>query len=227
MATSGTATFTLDLAEAIEEAYERCGAEARTGYDFKTARRSLNLMFADWANRGLNMWTFEEATVSIVAGTAEYTLPEDTVDILDAVVRTGTGNTQADITCNRISLSDYAAIPNKTLTGRPIQMWVKREAAAPRIVLWPVPDSVSTYTFVYWRLRRVQDAGDGVNTQDLPFRFLPCMIAGLAYYLSLKVPGARDRRAELKADYDEAWQLASDEDREKADVRFVPDVRGW
>lgn len=227
MATSGTATFTLDLAEAIEEAYERCGAEVRTGYDFRTARRSLNLMFADWANRGLNMWTFEEARVPITAGVAEYTLPADTVDLMEAVIRTGSGTTQADITCNRISISDYAAIPNKTLSGRPIQMWIKREVDAPKLVLWPVPDNTTPYTFVYWRLRRIQDAGNGVNTQDLPFRFKPCMVAGLAYYLSLKVPGALERRPLLKADYDEAWQLASDEDREKADIRIVPDVRGF
>lgn len=225
MATSGTAVFNLDLAEAIEEAYERCGAEVRTGYDFKTARRSLNLMFADWANRGLNMWTFEEASLALVAGTAEYDLPADTVDLLESVVRTGSGSTQVDITINRISISDYAAIPNKSLTGRPIQMWIKREAALPKLVVWPVPDAVATYTLVYWRLRRIQDAGNGVNTQDLPFRFLPCMIAGLAYYLSLKVPGAMDRMQVLKAQYDEAWQLASDEDREKADVSFLPRIR--
>ncbi len=227
MATSGTAAFNMDLAEVIEEAFERCGAEVRTGYDFRTARRSLNLLFADWANRGLNMWTFEEAPLVLVPGTAAYVLPEDTIDVLEAVLRTGAGGTQTDIACARISVSDYAAIPNKTLTGRPIQMWIQRAAAAPRITFWPVPDASVAYTLVYWRLRRVQDAGDGVNTQDLPFRFLPCMIAGLAYYLSMKIPGAMDRMGVLKAQYDEAWQLASDEDREKADVRFVPDVRSF
>ena len=227
MATSGTTAFNLDLAEAIEEAYERCGSEARSGYDFRTARRSLNLMFADWANRGLNMWTFEEVVLPLVAGTDTYTLAADTVDMLDAVVRTGVGVTQADITITRISFSEYQAIPNKTITGRPIQMLLRREAQAPRLTVWPVPDNVQAYSLVYWRLRRVQDAGDGVNTQDLPFRFLPCMIAGLAYYLSMKVPGALDRMQTLKAQYDEAWQLASDEDREKADIRIVPDVRGF
>ena len=224
MATSGTTAFNLDLAEAIEEAYERCGSEARSGYDFRTARRSLNLMFADWANRGLNMWTFEEVVLPLVAGTDTYTLAADTVDMLDAVVRTGVGVTQADITITRISFSEYQAIPNKTITGRPIQMLLRREAQAPRLTVWPVPDNVQAYSLVYWRLRRVQDAGDGVNTQDLPFRFLPCMIAGLAYYLSMKVPGALDRMQMLKAQYDEAWQLASDEDREKADIRIVPRI---
>lgn len=227
MATSGTAAFNMDLAEVIEEAFERCGAEVRTGYDFRTARRSLNLLFADWANRGLNMWTFEEATIPVVPGTAAYVLPADTVDVLEAVIRTGVAGTQTDITCARISVSDYAAIPNKALVGRPLQMWVQRAAEAPRVTFWPVPDASAAYAFVYWRLRRVQDAGDGVNTQDMPFRFLPCMIAGLAYYLSMKIPGAMDRMAVLKAQYDEAWQLASDEDREKADVRFVPDVRSF
>lgn len=224
MATSGTTTFNLDLAEAIEEAYERCGSEARSGYDFRTARRSLNLMFADWANRGLNMWTFEEVVLPLVAGTDTYNLPADTVDLLDAVIRTGSGTTQADITITRISFSEYQAIPNKTITGRPIQMLLRREAEYPRLTVWPVPDNVQSYSLVYWRLRRVQDAGEGINTQDLPFRFLPCMIAGLAYYLSMKVPGALDRMQMLKAQYDEAWQLASDEDREKADIRIVPRI---
>ena len=224
MATSGTAVFNLDLAELIEEAGERCGYEIRTGYDFRTARRSLNLMFADWANRGLNMWTFEEVVLPLVAGTDTYNLPADTVDLLDAVIRTGSGTTQADITITRISFSEYQAIPNKTITGRPIQMLPRREAEFPRLTVWPVPDNVQSYSLVYWRLRRVQDAGEGINTQDLPFRFLPCMIAGLAYYLSMKVPGALDRMQMLKAQYDEAWQLASDEDREKADIRIVPRV---
>lgn len=225
MATSGTATFNLDLQELIEEAGERCGYEIRTGHDFKTARRSLNLMFADWANRGLNMWTFEEASVALVAGTDTYTLPADTVDVMESYIRTGSGSTQVDITVERFSVSDYAAIPNKTMTGRPINLLVRREAAAPQVTFWPVPDDSTTYTYRYWRLRRIQDAGDGVNTQDLPFRFLGAMVAGLAYYLAMKVPGGLDRLPVLKEQYQDAMLAAMDEDREKADVRLVPG--GW
>lgn len=224
MATSGTAVFNLDLAEVIEEAGERCGYEIRTGYDFRTARRSLNLLFADWANRGLNMWTFEQASLALVAGTEEYDLPADTVDLLESVVRTGSGTTQADITINRISISDYAAIPNKALTGRPIQMWIKREAALPKLVVWPVPDAVTTYTLVYWRLRRIEDAGNGVNTADVPFRFLNAMVAGLAYYLALKLPNAMDRLPVLQQQYQDFMQAAMDEDREKSDVSFLPRI---
>jgi hypothetical protein len=183
----------------------------------------MNLMFADWANRGLNMFTYEQGSIPLVAGTATYNLPTDTVDLLEHVIRTGAGNvsTQADLTITRISVSTYATIPNKLQQARPIQVWIER-LNTPRITVWPVPDDSQPYTFVYWRLRRIQDAGNGVNTMDMPFRFLPCMVAGLAYYLALKVPGGAERLPVLKQQYDEAWQLASDEDREKASVRFVP-----
>jgi hypothetical protein len=223
MTTSGTTAFNLDLTEIVEEAFERVGSEMRTGYDLRTARRSLNLMFADWANRGINMWTFEQGSIPLVAGTATYNLPADTVDLLEHVIRTGAGSaaTQADLTITRISVSTYATIPNKLQQARPIQVWIER-LNTPRITVWPVPDNSQPYTFVYWRLKRIQDAGNGVNTMDMPFRFLPCMVAGLAYYLALKVPGGADRLGILKQQYDEAWQLASDEDREKAAVRFVP-----
>ena len=223
MATSGTSTFNLDLSEIVEEAFERCGGELRTGYDLKTARRSLNLMFADWANRGINMWTFEQGTQTLTPGVATYTLPADTVDLLEHVIRTGAGNaaTQADLTITRISVSTYATIPNKLQQARPIQIWIER-LNTPQFTVWPVPDSSQTYQLVYWRLRRIQDAGNGTNTMDMPFRFIPCMVAGLAYYLSMKVPGADVRMPVLKQQYDEAWALASEEDREKAAVRFVP-----
>jgi len=223
MTTSGTSAFNLDLTEIVEEAFERVGSEMRTGYDLKTARRSLNLMFADWANRGVNMWTFEQGSISLVAGTATYDLPADTVDLLEHVIRTGAGSasTQADLTITRISVSTYATIPNKLQQARPIQVWIER-LNTPRITVWPVPDNSQPYTFVYWRMKRIQDAGNGVNTMDMPFRFIPCMVAGLAYYLALKVPGGAERLGVLKQQYDEAWQLASDEDREKASVRFVP-----
>ena len=224
MATSGTAAFNLDLTELVEEAFERVGGELRTGYDLKTARRSLNLLFADWANRGVNMWTFEQGSITMVPGTATYDLPADTVDLLEHVIRTGAGSsaTQADLTITRISVSTYATIPNKLAQARPIQVWIERLQAAPRITVWPIPDASQTYTFVYWRMRRIDDAGSGVNTMDVPFRFIPCMVAGLAYYLAMKVPGGVERLGVLKQQYDEAWQLAADEDREKASVRFVP-----
>ncbi len=223
MATSGTAAFNLDLAEIVEEAFERCGAELRTGYDLKTARRSLNLMFADWANRGVNMWTFEQGSQVLTPGVATYPLPADTVDLLEHVIRTGAGSaaTQADLTITRISVSTYATIPNKLQQARPIQIWIER-LDTPQFTVWPVPDNSQTYTLVYWRLRRIQDAGNGVNTMDVPFRFINAMVAGLAYYLAMKIPGADARLQVLKQQYDEAWQLASEEDREKAAVRFVP-----
>ena len=223
MATSGVANFNPDLTEIVEEAFERVGSEMRTGYDLRTARRSLNLMFADWANRGVNMFTFEQGQQILTPGTATYPLPADTVDLLEHVVRTGAGNqaTQADLTITRISVSTYATIPNKLAQGRPIQIWIER-LNTPQFTVWPVPDDSQQYTLVYWRLRRIQNAGDGVNTMDMPFRFLPCMIAGLAYYLAMKVPGGMERLQVLKQQYDEAWELAATEDREKAAVRFVP-----
>ena len=221
--TSGTAAFNLDLSELVEEAFERAGSEMRSGYDLRTARRSLNLLFADWANRGINMWTFEQGTINLVQGTATYNLPEDTVDLLEHVIRTGAGDssTQADLTITRISVSTYATLPNKLQQARPIQVWVER-LNTPRITVWPVPDGSQTYQFVYWRMKRIQDAGTGVNVQDAPFRFLPAMVAGLAYYLSMKVPNGMERMGVLKQQYDEAWQLASDEDRERASLRLVP-----
>jgi hypothetical protein len=223
MATSGVANFNLDLTEIVEEAFERVGGEMRTGYDLRTARRSMNLMFADWANRGLNMFTYEQGSIALIPGQATYNLPDDTVDLLEHVIRTGAGSasTQADLTITRISVSTYATIPNKLQQARPIQVWIER-LNTPRITVWPIPDNSQLYTFVYWRLRRIQNAGEGVNTMDMPFRFLPCMVAGLAYYLALKVPGGTERLQVLKAQYDEAWDLASSEDREKAAVRFVP-----
>jgi hypothetical protein len=225
MTTSGTATFNLDLAEYVEEAFERCGAELRTGYDLRTARRSLNLLFADWSNRGINMWCVEQGSQVLTPGTATYTLPADTVDLIEHVIRTGAGNvsTQTDLTITRISVSTYSSIPNKLQQARPIQVWINRQQPAPTITVWPTPDNSQTYTFVYWRLRRIQDAGaGGVYTQDIPFRFLNALVAGLAYYLSMKIPGAMERMPALEAQYREAWDLASSEDREKAAVRFVP-----
>lgn len=232
MTTSGTAAFNLDLNDIIEEAYERCGVEVRTGYEHRTARRSLNLLFADWANRGINLWTIEQGSIPLVQGQITYDLPVDTVDLLEHVIRTGAGNaaTQADLTISRISVSTYATIPNKLQQSRPIQVWVNRQSGAttptgvnaPQINVWPAPDGSQSYTFVYWRMRRIQDSGGGVNTQDVPFRFLTCLVAGLAYYLALKIPEALNRLEPLKQMYDEAWDLAAGEDREKAPDRLVP-----
>ena len=234
MTTSGSTTFNLTLNELCEEAFERCGAELRTGYDLRTARRSLNLLTIEWTSRGINLWTVEQGSVALTQGTISYDLPVDTIDLLDHVVRTQSGINQTDININRISVDTYSSIPNKNTLGRPIQVWINRQSGAtepgaggvanPTINVWPAPDQTGLYTFVYWRLRRIQDAGNGVTTQDIPFRLLPALVAGLAYYLSMKVPGALERTDILKAQYDEQWMLASDEDREKAPLRIAPRV---
>jgi hypothetical protein len=296
--TTGTSNFNLDLNNLVEDAFERCGQELRTGYDLRTARRSLNIMTAEWANRGINLWTVEPGQINLEQGRIMYPLPVDTVDLLDMVTRTGTGQNQQDININRISESTYITIPNKNATGRPIQVWINRQSGQenpttiltaealdatettitltstvglaqfgfiivdsetiqyggidgndltdcirgannttaathltatkvyvqnlPTVNVWPAPDQSSFYQFVYYRLRRIQDAGTGMNVEDIPFRFIPCMVAGLAYYLSQKLPGAEARIDMLKQDYEQQFLLAADEDREKASVRFVP-----
>jgi hypothetical protein len=298
--TSGLTSFNLDLSELVEEAFERAGSQLRTGYDLKTARRSLNIMFAEWANRGINMWTIEQGLISLVQGQNTYALPDDTIDLLEHVIRTNANQqaTQADLTITRISVSTYATLPNKLQQARPIQVWIQRLngmtspvgatlvsaitatsttitlsnvtnfpaagfikignelinygyitgstlnncfrgqqnttaashasgdtaywAQLPCVSVWPTPDGSQPYQFVYWRLRRTQDAGGGVNVMDVPFRFIPCMVAGLSYYIAGKVPEGMERIGLLKEQYDQAWQLAADEDREKAAIRFVP-----
>jgi len=301
--TTGSTSFNLDLNDLIEEAYERAGIEVRTGYEFRTARRSLNLMTIEWANRGINLWTIQEGAIALVTGQAIYPLPADTIDLLDHVVRqnNGTPSTQSDINITRISESTYSTIPNKLTNGRPIQVWVNRQTAQtnatsvtlsstitstdttitlsdvsgltttgfikidsetigytnvsgnslinclrgqngttaaahtagaaiyvqnlPCINVWPTPDAGGDYTFVYWRLRRLQDAGNGVNVEDIPFRLIPCMVAGLAFYIAAKRPDADPMRVSfLKDEYEQQWLLASQEDREKASDRFVPRV---
>ena len=303
MTTTGTSTFNLDMNDLIEEAFERCGLELRTGYDFRTARRSLNLLTIEWANRGINLWTVEQGQIVMNSLQAIYPLPVDTIDLLDTVVRTnnGQGNNQIDINISRISESTYITIPNKNANGRPIQVYVNRQSGAtaaipqgtitsnitsttttiplsstvgvptqgfinigtetigyqnivdgsivnawrgqngttaashtsgdsfyvnnlPCINVWPTPNPPGNqYTFVYYRMRRIQDAGSGIRTQDIPFRFIPCMVAGLAYQLSTKLSGVDPNRIMmLKADYEQQWMLAEQEDREKAAVRFVP-----
>jgi hypothetical protein len=287
----------------IEEAFERCGLEVRSGYDFRTARRSLNLLTIEWANRGINLWTVEQGQIVLNTRQALYALPVDTIDILDASTRTNNGSqsNQIDINLSRISEPVYMAIPNKNTTGRPVQMWINRQsggvasvpqttlvggidaddttitlanaanlptqgfvnignetiayqnivgnqilnawrgqngttAAAhltgvsvfnnqlPCINVWPTPNPPGNqFTLVYYRMRRIQDAGTGIRTQDIPFRFIPCMVAGLAYHLSVKIPGVDPGRMPmLKAEYEQQFQLAAEEDREKAAIRFVP-----
>jgi hypothetical protein len=298
--TSGTTSFNLDLTELVEEAFERAGSEMRSGYDLRTARRSLNIMFSDWANRGINMWTIEQGTIDLVQGQNTYAIPGDTIDLLEHVIRTQANqqSNQADLTITRISVSTYATLPNKLQQARPIQVWFQRLdgqnsntgavtvgaitdtdntitldsaeglpstgfikldneyiqygyisgntlyncfrgqndtvaashisgtaaywARLPAVTVWPTPDGSQSYQFVYWRLRRTQDAGGGVNVMDVPFRFIPCMAAGLSYYIAMKVPEGLPRLQMLKDQYDEAWALAAQEDQEKAPVRFVP-----
>jgi hypothetical protein len=301
MSTSGSTAFNLDLNNLVEEAFERCGSQLRSGYDLRTARRSLNLLTIEWANRGINLWTIEQGQVNMVTGQGLYPIPNDTIDLLDTVVRqnNGSASNQVDINISRISESTYSTIPNKLTTGRPIQVWINRQTAqinatsvslngaisstATSIVVsdasqlpsggfikvdnetigyanivgntltncyrgqngttaashltaavvsiqnlnsinvWPTPDAGGApYTFIYWRMRRLQDAGNGSTEQDIPFRLLPCMVAGLAFYLSQKVPEGQPRIPFLKQEYEEQWLMASTEDREKASVRFVP-----
>jgi len=300
MTTTGSTLFNLDFTEIAEEAWERAGREMRSGYDLRTARRSMNLMTIEWQNRGINMWTMEQGFINLTPGLSTYALPTDTIDLLEHVIRTGqnTSSTQADLTITRISVSTYATIPNKLQQARPIQVWVQRlsgevnpttsllvgninatdtsitldrvsdlagsgfirlgtediyytyitgntlggvfrgqnntTAAShttgtavfvpqlPAVTVWPTPDNSQAYQFVYWRLRRVQDAGAGVETADVNFRFLPCIVAGLAYHIAVKVPELMPRIQMLKQMYDETFEIAAGEDREKAAVRFVP-----
>ena len=300
MTTTGSTLFNMDFTEIAEEAWERAGREMRSGYDLRTARRSMNLMTIEWQNKGINMWTMEQGIINLTPGLATYALPTDTIDLLEHVIRTGsnTASTQADLTITRISVSTYATIPNKLSQARPIQVWIQRlsgqtnpttavldgaitstattitlnsvvglagagfirlntediyytyisgntlggvyrgqnntTAAAqadgtavfvpqlPAVTVWPTPDNSTPYQFVYWRLRRVQDAGAGMETSDMNFRFLPCLVAGLAYHIAIKTPDLMPRIQMLKQIYDETFEIAAGEDREKAAVRFVP-----
>jgi hypothetical protein len=214
MTTSGTRVFNLDVGEIIEEAYERCGLEVRTGYDAKTARRSLNLMFAEWANRGVNLWTVTQATQTLTQGTAQYTLGTDVVDVLEMVLR----RSNTDYEMDRISRGEYVTLPNKTTQGRPSQFYFDR-SIAPVINLWATPDS-SSDSIIYYYVRRIEDAGTLVNTTDMPFRFYPCMVSGLAYYMAMK--RAPERLQLLKAVYDEEFQRAADEDIERVSLKLQP-----
>ena len=225
MATSGTTAFDMNFTEIAEEAWERAGSEMRSGYDLRTARRSMNLLTIEWQNRGINLWTIDSGTVALTTGTSQYTLPSDTIDLLEQAIRTNSGSTtrQSDINISRISVSTFASIPNKLSRGRPIQVWIERLVDAPKINVWPVPDS-NDYTFVYWRMRRIEDAGGGIETADMNFRFLPCLVAGLAYNIAMKSPDLAPRIEMLKADYEFQFGLAAGEDREKSSARFVPKI---
>jgi hypothetical protein len=238
--TTSNTSFNPDLNEIFEEAFERCGLELRTGYDFRTARRSLNFLIGEWANRGINLWTIEQGSINLVQGVVTYDLPNDTVDLIEHVIRTdsGQGPNQTDLNITRISVSTYSTIPNKLTQGRPIQVWINRQSGQttdllgatpkyPQINVWPAPDQGTQlnpyYVFYYWRLKRIYDAGNGTNVVDIPFRFQNCLVAGLAYMISVKKPEVDPMRIQaLKAMYDEAWDLAAGEDREKAADRLVP-----
>lgn len=220
MATSGTATFNLEFDDIIVEAYERCGFEVRDGYDMKTALRSINLMFADWANRGLNLWTIEQRQITLNVGQYEYTLPDDTVDALSAVIRTNAGTSnQQDITVDRIGYAEYLHVPNKNTQSRPAQYFVQRTVPA-KLFLYPAPDASTTYAFRYYAIRRIQDTGAFTDTADVSFRFLPALIAGAAYYLSIKK--TPDRVPMLKQFYEEEFARAAAEDRERSSYFAVP-----
>tara|TARA_R110000822_G_scaffold104004_1_gene230748 strand:- start:2115 stop:2804 length:690 start_codon:yes stop_codon:yes gene_type:complete len=225
MATSGTYNFNLDLSDVVEEAFERAGLEARTGYDYRTARRSLDLMFLEWQNRGLNLWAIQEGNQALTAGTSKYTLSGDELDVVEAFVRVNSGDvsSQSDQMLTRISISQYAHLTNKLQKSKPLQYWIERDASAISVNLWPVPDDSQTYSLIYYYMQRIEDSGSvASNNTDVPIRFLPCMIAGLAYYISIKRPESIERVPLLKQMYEEQWNLAADADREKASLYLVP-----
>ncbi|CAB4122783.1 hypothetical protein UFOVP28_44 [uncultured Caudovirales phage] len=223
MSTSGTTSYSPQLVDIIEEAYERAGYEIRSGYEFRTAIRSLNFLLMEWANKGLNLWAIDQGTLTLSAGTSSYTLPADTIDTIEHQIRLTTGSGgQTDLFVEKITVSQWAQIPNKLTTGRPINCYVQRLVAAPVINFWPQPDQA--YTFVYWRLRRLQDAGGAINTPDVPFRFVVALTAGLAYQIGVKKGADLQRVQGLKLMYDEAWQMAADEDRDRSSFFFIPYV---
>jgi len=218
--------FTLNIRELIEEAYERVGVEARSGYQFRTAIRSLNIMLNEWANRGLNMWTIDESTFPTVAGTATYTLPVATIDVIDCVRREGSGATQVDLAITRMSVDTYSRIPNKNMSAKPLQFYINRDKTAPVMTLWPNPDAV--YTIVCWSLTRMTEAGaDSGVAPDVPFRFVPALVAGLAYYLAMKTAGLEQRTSMLKSIYEEEFKNASDEDRDRSSLMICPARSVW
>ena len=221
MALSGSTNFEPNVTEFIEEAYERCGLELRTGYDLKTAIRSVNLMLAEWANRGLNQWTIEQATQTVTEGTTDYSLNANIIDILDVVLRRTINQTQTDISMNRVSRSEYINIPNKTTKARPSQFFLDK-LSTPTLKIWPAPEN-STDILVFNKIVRMDDADKAINTMDMPFRFYPCFVAGLAYYLSLKI--APERTAQLKSIYEEEFRRAADQDEDRASFKIRPRIK--
>jgi len=213
-----------DMPELFEEAFERAGLEMRSGYDLKTARRSLNLLTLEWANRGLNLFTIEAGTQALTAGVGTYTMPTGTIDLIEHQLRTGTGTSQVDTSLERISVSTYAQQTNKQITGRPTQIFVQRLATSTTVTLWPLPDSTQTYTLFYYRLKGIDglESGIGGDTNSVPPRFVPALVAGLAYYIAMKKPEVMDRVLPLKQLYDEQFELAANEDRDRSSVMFVP-----
>ena len=209
----------------MEEAFERAGSELKSGYDYRTARRSLDLMFLEWQNRGVNLWTVKEGTQSLTSGTARYTLDAKILDIVEAFIRTDAGDTssQTDQSLTRISVKQFAHLTNKLDSAKPLQYWFERADSANSINLWPVPDSQETYTLVYYYIERIADTGANAGTNpEVPSRYLPCLVAGLAYYLSLKKEESKDRIQLLKQLYEDEWRIASDAHREKGSLYFVP-----
>ena len=219
MAVSGSTDFELDVADYVEEAFERCGLEARTGYDLKTAKRSLNLMLADWANRGLNQWTIQQRTISLVKSDGEYTLDTDVIDILAVVIR----RDGTDFSISRVSRDEFLSIPTKTTEGRPTQFFLDRQIT-PNLKVWPLPEN-GTDVLIFDCLTRINDADTAKNTMEVPFRFYPCLAAGLAYYISLK--RAPERVQMLKAVYEEEFRRAIDEDRDRASFQISPSLRNY
>ena len=216
------AVVTPDLPEIFEEAFERAGLQMKTGHDLRTARRSLNLITLEWQNRGLNLWTIESGTQALTAGTATYTLPTDTIDLIEHQIRTGTGTSQVDTNVTRISVSTYAKQSAKNTEGRPSQIFVDRQATSVSVTLWPVPD-LSTYTLFYYRLKGIDGVSSGIGTTaDMPPRFVPCLASGLAYYIAMKKPQAADRVAPLKQEYEFQFELAASEDADSSSIKFVP-----
>ena len=219
MATSGTKTFQLTIADTIEEAYELAGLELRTGYDAEAARRSLNIMFADWANRGVNLWTIEQVTTSLTAGTNSYTLNSFDIDIVSAVIRQVDNSTTTDLQLTRIGRTEYLNIPDKASTGRPTQFFLDRQTT-PVVKLWPTPDNVATYSLIANTIQRIDDVTASAQDPEVPSRFIPCMASGLAYYIALKKNP--ERVGLLKQQYEQDFKLAADEDRNRASLHLVP-----
>lgn len=224
MTTSATTSFNPDIGEICEEAFERCGLHMRTGYDLRTARRSLNFLFIELSTIGLNLWQLEEVVLPLISGTAEYTLPVDTVDIMDATIRTGTLTAQQDISITRLGFSQYSNVPNKNSTGRPTNYFVDRQVSGPSVTVWPVPNN-SSFSLVYWRIRRIQDAGSsGGYTMDIPSHFIPAVVAGLAFHLATKRVQDVQKKAELKQSYMDAVANSGSEDRDRSSFFITPDM---